>query len=268
VKPRPWHFARGAWRAGVGVVALDDRSFRFGDGCFETMLVEGGSVRFAKAHVQRLTKTLKGLRIPHQDALLSIHRALSSVPNIERGALRLHVSAGVGGGLRREHPTPMVYAMLTPYSAPKRDALIVKSFIRRDVAFAGAKLPHYLEAVLALSEAPVDDVLSCTSSGDVLESSAGNVFALIDDTLVTPPLDGSILPGVTRHAVLSLSRRRLRCIERTVSLKELGSAKSVFLTSSLRGIASVSVLNGRVLSGDPAFVTWLRHAYEARQRKS
>ncbi len=39
-------------------------------------------------------------------------------------------------------------------------------------------------------------------SGEVLESGRGNVFIVEGDTLVTPPTDGRILPGVTRAELL------------------------------------------------------------------
>ena len=50
-----------------------------------------------------------------------------------------------------------------------------------------------------------------------------NVFFVYDDgTLVTPPLTGTILPGITRDSVITLAARRpgTRCEERPVSFDE------------------------------------------------
>ena len=40
----------------------------------------------------------------------------------------------------------------------------------------------------------------------LLESTTANVVAVIDGRLVTPPLDGRVLPGVTRTVLLELAR--------------------------------------------------------------
>ena len=50
-------------------------------------------------------------------------------------------------------------------------------------------------------------------SGEVLESGRGNVFIVEGDTLVTPPADGRILPGVTRDQVLRLAEVAIEPID-------------------------------------------------------
>ena len=52
-----------------------------------------------------------------------------------------------------------------------------------------------------------------------------NVFFVIDDTVVTPSLEGTILPGVTRDSVMTLMRDRgLAVDERRVALDEVFAA--------------------------------------------
>lgn len=55
-----------------------------------------------------------------------------------------------------------------------------------------------------------------------------NIFFLFEDTLATPALSGSILPGITRDSVLRLSRQwGINVEERAVSIEEvIGKAKS------------------------------------------
>jgi branched-chain amino acid aminotransferase len=49
-----------------------------------------------------------------------------------------------------------------------------------------------------------------------------NIFAKFDDELATPPLSGSILPGITRDSVLTLTRNMgLRVKERPLSIDEV-----------------------------------------------
>ena len=67
--------------------------------------------------------------------------------------------------------------------------------------------------------------------GYVLESWGANVFArLSGGALVTPPLDGRILPGVARARLLSV---HTDAREERLTLEALLAADEVFLTSAL-----------------------------------
>lgn len=45
------------------------------------------------------------------------------------------------------------------------------------------------------------------------------------DTLITPPLDGTILPGVTRDSILILAKSwGIKCEERPITMTELCQA--------------------------------------------
>lgn len=55
-----------------------------------------------------------------------------------------------------------------------------------------------------------------------------NIFFLFDDELVTPPLNGTILPGITRDSILTLTKSwGMNVVERPISIDEvLDSAQS------------------------------------------
>ncbi len=59
----------------------------------------------------------------------------------------------------------------------------------------------------------------------VEEVGTSNIFFLINDTLITPPLEGSILPGITRNSVLQLARDwGMKVEERKISIDEVMEA--------------------------------------------
>jgi para-aminobenzoate synthetase/4-amino-4-deoxychorismate lyase len=72
-------------------------------------------------------------------------------------------------------------------------------------------------------------------SGEVLESGSGNVFIAEGDTLVTPPADGRILPGVTRAELIESAD----VLVEPIGLERLAAADEVFVTSSIRGRRAV-----------------------------
>ena len=77
-----------------------------------------------------------------------------------------------------------------------------------------------------------------------------NIFFVIGDEIITPPLSGSILPGITRDSVLSLTRDwGLNMVERRISIDEVfkasrnGSLREVFGTGTAAVISPVGSLN-------------------------
>jgi branched-chain amino acid aminotransferase len=79
-----------------------------------------------------------------------------------------------------------------------------------------------------------------------------NIFFVIGDELVTPPLSGSILPGVTRDSVLRIARDwRWKVSERLVGMDEVskavrdGALREVFGTGTAAVISPVGTLSYR-----------------------
>jgi len=85
--------------------------------------------------------------------------------------------------------------------------------------------------------------------GAVLEVSRANVFAVHDGALSTPPLDGRILPGITRMRVLEIADALgIETRERGLGRNDLLAADEVFLTGSVRGIERVEALDDTPLA--------------------
>jgi para-aminobenzoate synthetase / 4-amino-4-deoxychorismate lyase len=73
--------------------------------------------------------------------------------------------------------------------------------------------------------------------GEVLEAAHANVFLAVGDLLLTPPLDGRLLPGTVRADLIAATRRaggELR--EERLTLDRLAAGDAILLTSSIRGV--------------------------------
>ncbi len=82
------------------------------------------------------------------------------------------------------------------------------------------------------------------------EVGTSNIFFLIEDELITPPLTGSILPGITRDSVLRLTRDwGLKVSEKRISIDEVlaanekGNLQEIFGTGTAAVISPVGELN-------------------------
>jgi len=89
---------------------------------------------------------------------------------------------------------------------------------------------NYAASLLAAERAKArgfDQVLWTNAVGHSVVEEIGtmNVFVRLGDTVVTPPLDGTILPGVTRDCILVLLREwGIRVEERVVGVDEIQRA--------------------------------------------
>ena len=116
---------------------------------------------------------------------------------------------------------------------------------------APANYAASLLAGLQAQERGCDQVLwlDAVRRREVEEVGTMNLFAQIDGTVVTPPLAGTILPGITRASVLSLLREaEVPVEERPLALEELweagqrGTLEGVFGTGTAATIAPVGEL--------------------------
>ncbi|HNW33577.1 MAG TPA: branched-chain amino acid aminotransferase [Candidatus Ozemobacteraceae bacterium] len=91
--------------------------------------------------------------------------------------------------------------------------------------------------------------LDAAEHRNIEEVGAMNIFFVLDDKVVTPKLNGSILPGVTRDSVLQLARHMgLKTEERTISIDEViggittGSITEIFGSGTAASISPVGSL--------------------------
>ena len=85
------------------------------------------------------------------------------------------------------------------------------------------------------------DPLLVDEDDRLLESGRGNVFVVRDGEVATPPLDGRILPGVTRDAVLGiLADLGIAPPGPAASPRRADRRHEVFVTSSIGGVRPVA----------------------------
>lgn len=219
------------------------------EGVFETMLVVRGAPVAAAAHLARLEASLEavyGAGLPARTQQVVANQAES----LKLGRLRLTVAPADPEGLGLEVDAGEL-----------------------------AGWPHFPDQPVSLQPHPVSGGLGCHKWADraalptpapgeapllldgdeVLEAAWANVFAVRTGALFTPPLDGRILPGVTRATVAELARvRGFEVFERPVPLAELREADEVFLTNSIRGVEVVDSVDGAPLEAPGPVTTMLR----------
>ena len=85
------------------------------------------------------------------------------------------------------------------------------------------------------------------------EVGAMNIMFIIDDEVVTPELQGSILPGITRKSVLELCRKwGMKVSERRISIQEISDAYGAGKLQEVFGTGTAAVISpvGHLKWGD------------------
>jgi para-aminobenzoate synthetase / 4-amino-4-deoxychorismate lyase len=211
-------------------------------GVYETLLVLDDSPIELEAHLQRLSASVRELfaaELPAHARELVIERAAA----LPVGRLRLTVTPGTGGVVAVD----VVAAPVDPENVfPSwQRAIALRPFVVEG-GLGGHKWAD--RDGLAWTEATEPDgalPLVLDVGEEVLEASRANVFAVEGDSLVTPPTDGRILPGVARAAVIASARSLgIEVREESLGADRLLAAPEAFLTGSVRGIEPVRSVSG------------------------
>lgn len=252
-------------------ISVQDRSFRFGDGAFETIAIHNGKPYQLSLHQNRLDHALAALSIKPSVALEPLVKPLLEANNQTDGFIRVIVSRGTGskGYMPHESELTIVVESVAPSPAPSGAAtLSLSSYRKIPSRFLPSSLKlnaSGLNSSLALLEATGNNAaqaLQLDENDCVSEASSGNIFWVKDNTLFTPALSCDCLDGTTRNAILRLSPIPTKEVE--AQLSALQAADCVFITNCAWGVWPVSELISHGFSWQithPA-LTQLQKAYQ------
>ncbi len=244
--------------AGEAQVSVMDRGFLFGDGIYEVIPVYAGRLFRLAEHLQRLDNSLAGIRLDNPLEPEQWTRVLNEL--VERnggGDLSLYLQVTRGPAPKRDHAfppqvMPTVFAMVSPLIPPdaERQARGVRLITLEDIRWRWCHIKSIaLLGNVLLKQQALDsghDEAILVRDGLATEGSASNLFAVIDNLLVTPPKSADLLPGITRDLLLELARTHgMPCAEKSISQEQLLNAQEIWITSSTREVAAAVELDGK-----------------------
>jgi para-aminobenzoate synthetase/4-amino-4-deoxychorismate lyase len=204
------------------------------DRVFETLLVIDGAPIEAAGHIKRL-KSTTGV-----DAADFIRKAAANL----HGYNRLRIDFTPPKSLTATHTSIEAPSLLQgEFTHFKLVSKQLKGQ-RLNTGHGSNKIAKRQELEALEAQAAPAVPLLVDGSNNILETTRHNVFIVEGESLVTPPLDGRILPGVTRQVVISEAQKLgLVCREELLPLKRAKAASGMFLTSASIGIGWVEQCN-------------------------
>jgi len=219
-------------------------------GVFETMLVVRGVPIEFDSHLARLGASIAVLfgATLTDDTREAVEE---HARGIQLGRLRVTLSpSGDRVELRQEIVTAEVDPALV-FPSPERAVIAHSVLVEGGLGahkWADRDLLGEAESDLGAGEVP----LLVDRGGVVLEASRANVFAVRGETLVTPPADGRLLPGIARRRVMEAADASgLLPHETELTIDDLIAADEVLLAGSVRGVEPVRSIDGVEL-GQPS----------------
>lgn len=238
-----------------------NRSFRYGDGVFETIKVFNGKIILEQFHYDRLFLGLKMLQIKNELPMQNFSAKILELcrKNNCTESARVRLAAFRNNQNKAEYvlealPLPKEINQwngkgltidLYPYSRKNADA------------FSNLKTTNFLPYVLAelfAKERGLDDAIVLNAFNFLADSSKANIFLIKKKKIYTPALHQGCVNGVMRRFLLDeLKKNDYRIQQDEISEEDLLNAEEVFLTNSIYDIRWVEKFRDKTFSSEQVF---------------
>jgi len=250
-------------------IPIMDRGVLFADGIYEVSAVLNSRLVDNDAHLARLDRSLKEIRIANPYSAQEwtrLEEELVRRNGLVEGVVYMEVTRGAAerdfAFPKDTKPTVVMFTQVKNISrAPAAETGVAVVTVedlrwkRRDIKSV-ALLAQVL-AKQAAAEAGVAEAWM-VEDGHVTEGSSSTAFIITKDgRIVTRPLSNAVLPGITRLSVMRLAGEHgLAIEERLFTLEEAHEAAEAFLTSASSFVMPVVRIDGKpVGAGEPGVLT-------------
>jgi branched-chain amino acid aminotransferase len=245
------------------IFTADNRSFRYGDGLFETIRVFNGSMPFLPRHWHRLMLGFDKLEFekPEDFTQQFIQDQINRLTN-GIGNWRIRLTVWRAGGGQYTPESNQIHYLITASELESDQFELNKTGLVVGIV-QNFRLPLpttkpsilqpfkttaslvYVLACLFKQEKNLDDCLLLNTRERLACGSSSNIYLVKDNELFTPPTPEGCLKGTMRGAVLAAAKRlNLKVHTMPVTLDLMKEADEVLLTNAIQGIRWVWQVEG------------------------
>ncbi|RXK60809.1 amino acid aminotransferase [Lacibacter luteus] len=258
-----WTFINDNWvDAEKASIHVSDLAIQRGYAVFDFFRTVEQKPLFIDDHLERLQHSAAVLRLKLPYTVNELKQIVLELVNrnqLSTSGIRITVTGGNAADTYTP-TTPNVIITQSPltmdaaFDAQKGITLITEEYVRE---LPTAKSINYLMGVYLqqkVKDAGAADVLYVKDSY-VSELPRSNIFIVNQQNeLITP--DKNVLSGITRKHILQLAATFLSVKEQPVTLRDVLTAKEVFVSSTTKRLLPVLNVNGQpIANGNPGAVT-------------
>ena len=239
-------------------ILTQNRAFLYGDGVFETVKIINNKILFLEDHYFRLMSSMRVVRmeIPMNFTMEYFEEQILSVVSANSlsasSRARITVYRNDGGYYLPLNNTVsfLIHAVSiqnTSYSIEKQhyEVDLYKDFYVTKQLLSSIKTTNKIINItgsIFADENGLDNCLMLNDSKNVVEALQGNIFMLLGNKLITPPVSDGCLNGVMRKQILNLAKKleKLEVVEEPISPFDLQKADELFITNVIKGIQPIT----------------------------
>ena len=237
---------------------FNNRAFLYGDGVFETLKIVNNKILFFEDHYFRLMSSMRIVRmeIPMNFTIEFLEQQIidtAKANNCSNSArIRFTVYRNSGGYYLPEtneisyliDAKPIQDAQYS-ISNNKYEVDLYKDFFVTKQLLSSIKSTNKLINITGSIFAKENDLDNCLLMNDaknVIEALQGNIFMVVGNKIITPPVSEGCLNGVMRKQIIELSKKieNLEIIEAIISPFDLQKADELFITNVIKGIQPIT----------------------------
>lgn len=242
-------------------VSPHNRSFRYGDGLFETMFMEEGRIPFLEKHLSRIERGMQILKIEvpkwNEDLITKISQELSVLNGIKSKAkVRLMVYRGGEGLYTPQHN--QANFLIECNALKKHDFRLKKKGMNLGIYAEVPKnytilspfktnnaLPYILAGIYKQTHQK-DECILFNQHARVADAIYHNVWGVSNNKVITPAISEGGVEGVMRAVLLELlQEHKIEVIEGELSLDVLCNCEEIWLSNAVKGIEWVADFEGK-----------------------
>ena len=257
------------------VISVLDHGFLYGEGIYETLRTYNGRLFLFDRHLRRLRSSARMIKLtlPLTDEELARHISdtiAAAKLDGKEAYVRVLLTRGVGELTYdlRATPKPSWVIIVTALVAPAAEIyergckVVLVDVVRNHPGSVNPMIKsnnlmnQALAAQQAFERGAFDGVMR-NYRGELTEFATSNLFIVRNGTVLTPPLDSGLLPGITRQFVFEIGRNLgIQVGEQVLRDNDLFDADEAFLTSTTREIMPIVAVNERAVgNGKPGAIT-------------
>lgn len=246
-------------KAGKPLISPDNRSFRYGDGCFETIKMMHGKIILENYHFERLFSSIETLQFERPAYFKAAYLKeliveLAKKNNHQKLArIRLMIFRGNGGLYDAENHFPnyliQTYELNPANNELNENGLVVDIYKHSKKVcddFSHIKSNNYLPYVMAAiwaKQNKLNDAILLNSHNHIADATIANIFIVKDGIIKTPAITEGCVGGVMRrHLLKCFSEENIPVEETKIKPDELSQASEIFLSNGISGIRWVKQL--------------------------
>lgn len=243
-------------------ISVFDRGFLFADGVYEVSAVMNGKLVDYPAHMERLGRSLKELRMDWpctREELDQMHQEMIRRNNLSEGIIYMQVTRGAADrafNFPKPAPKPSLVAFTQVMKLADNPNAVtgIKVITTPDLRWArrDIKTVMLLAPALGKQEAYEKGAQEgwMVEDGYVTEGTSSNAYIVKDGKVITRGLSNEILAGCTRRALFRLAKEHgVQIEERKFTPEEAYAADEAFLTSASQFVMPIVEIDGHRIGG-------------------